>query len=102
SAMAANILMFHPSSLWLELYPATVQQCLRNGPYVHIFQFAAERHAARDARGTDAARPQHLGDVVRRRFAFVSEIGGENHLLHQAVSRPSQQPIQADVARSDA
>src|SRR6185295_6593683 len=74
------------------------QQRLRDGASVDVFQLAAKRDAARNAADTDAARAQHLGDVMGGGFAFVGEIGSEDHLLDLARRRPLEQPLEPDVA----
>src|ERR1700687_948126 len=58
------------------------QQRLGDGAGVDVFQLVAQRNAARDATRLDAARAQHLGDVMRGGLAFVREVGGEDHFAH--------------------
>src|SRR5215210_4220517 len=73
------------------LNSAPVEQRLREGAGIDVFQLAAKRHAARDARCLHVTRAQHLRDVMRGRLALVGEVGRQDHFLDLAVRGADEQ-----------
>src|SRR5947208_3187526 len=76
-----------------SLNSAPVEQRLRDRAGVDVLELAAERHAACDAAHLHVPRAQHLGDVMRRGFAFIGEVGGEDHFAHLGLGRALEQPV---------
>src|SRR3569832_1467876 len=64
---------------------AAVEHRACDGAGIDVLEFAAHRHAARQAAHFQAARLQGFADVVRGRFAFDGEIGRQHHFAHHAV-----------------
>ncbi len=67
-----------------------------------MLDFAADRQAAGDAGDLQAARPQHLAEVVGGGLALVGEIGGEDDFLHHAVAGTREQALEMQFLRPDA
>src|SRR3546814_8779631 len=57
---------------------------MRQRPAVHVFEFAAQRHAVGQAAGAHAVVAGKLGEVVRGGLAFHGGIGGDDTFLHLA------------------
>ncbi len=81
---------------------APVDQRPGDGAEIDILQLGPGGHAARQAGNAQAARTQGFGDDMRRRLAFVGEVGRQNHLFHRAVERAGHQPVEADFLRPQA
>jgi hypothetical protein len=62
----------------------------------------ADRHATRQTADAQAARLQHLADVVRSGLALVGEIGGQHHFGDQAIGGARHQFFQMNIFRADA
>src|SRR5690606_37324305 len=75
-------------SMVISVDVAPVAQRVRDGARIDVLQLAADRHAPRQPRHAQPARAQHLADIVGGGLALLGEIGGEDHLLHDAVAGP--------------
>ena len=78
------------------------QQGVRDGAHVDVFEFAADRHAAREPRHAQAARLERLAEHVRGGLALVGEVGREDHFLHHAVGGALDQLVRRRCRRADA
>jgi len=71
---------------------APVAHGLRQRTAVDVFQFAADRHTARQAGDFKAARLQQLADGVRGGFALGVKLVASNTSSNDTVQRPGNQP----------
>ena len=72
------------------------------GAAVHIFQFAAQRHAMRQAAGVHATRTRQLRQIMRRGLAFHGGIGGHDEFAHFAFLQALRKLIQAQLMWTNA
>jgi len=73
---------------------ASIPQRLRNGGCIDIFKLSAHRHAAGQPGHPKPPGPKHFAQVVRGGFAFLGEVGGQDHLAHHAIGGPRQQLLE--------
>ena len=78
---------------------AAIDQRMRDRAQVDIFEFAADRHPAREPRHSKSTRLQGLADRMRGGFALGSEVGGNDDLLDTAFDGTVQQRLQAGDLR---
>ena len=67
-----------------------------------MLELSADRQAARDAADLQAARAQHLGQIMRGGFAFGGEVRRQNDFLDDAVARALEQRFKGDILGPDA
>src|SRR5215470_8652294 len=81
---------------------ASLPQRLRQRPAVHVLELAAYRHAAGEPRHFEAARAEHLADVMRGRLPFIGEIRSQDDLADLPIECALEQAVEPDLLRPDA
>src|ERR1700682_2365246 len=81
---------------------APFAQRLRQRAAVDVLELSADRHAAREPGNLELARAEQLGDVMRGRLALVGEIGRQHDLADRSIERSLEQPVEANLLRTDA
>ena len=75
---------------------------MRQRAAVDVFEFAAERHAVRQAAGPHVALARELREVVCGRLALDGGIGGDDQFRDLALVQSLRQQVQAQLARAEA
>jgi hypothetical protein len=71
----------HPLVNWLT----PVAQGMGYGAQIDVLQLTACRYTASQTRYAQASLFQHFGNDMRGGFSFTCEVGGQDHLLDQAI-----------------
>src|SRR5690348_4140163 len=68
---------------------------------IDVFEFAAERYAMREPRGTHAGRSRQLAEPVRRCFTFHRRIGGDHQFAHLAGRERTRQKLRSEFVGAE-